>query len=320
MKKKIDLTGIEEAGVILTQVESRHRKGLINVIHVVGLPGTGKSWGCIRLGELISERLHGKNEMTSKRIVDNLLDLLKFIRQVKKRGEVVVVEEAGVLFDSRRAMSGENVDAGKIFDTLRKKGVIVIMNNPISRDLDSKLVRLSTLMLQTVSLNKTEERVLIKPLRLQTNPDTGKTYRHRLKQDGKEVHRCWLGKPNEETTNEYEQMKDSFLNNLYDVLVAKQEKKKEKVMQELRVRLGGLRRIPQITDNENKRYNYRNTGMRVVDIAKIEGVTPKAVDASIRSYKEKIKKLEKLNSTLPIQTPTHNLTMKAQKQELPSIA
>ena len=292
-KKEIDFSKIPEAGAIVDEVQRRHRKGLTNFLHVIGLMGTGKSWACLRLAELISERISGKNKITSENVADDLLKLLKLIRKYKK-GDIIIIEEVGVLFSSRRAMSGENVDVSKVFDTLRKKGIILIMNNPISKDLDSRLVRLSSLQIQTMSLNKKECRTILKPLRLQTNPATGKIYYHRLKQDGKDVHRCWIGKPSEVLTEEYEAMKDSFLNELYNVLVMKNEKKKEKVMKELNSQLSNVAGVPIISDNERLRYNYKAAGMKTTEIAKIYGVSQRAIELSIKSYKDKNKKIEKL--------------------------
>ncbi len=301
-RKEIDLKNIPESKAILDNVESRYRKGLMNVLHIIGLPGTGKSWACIRLGEIISERLHGENRMTANRIVDNLLDLLKVIRAVKGPGEIVIIEEAGVLFGSRRAMSSENVDAGKIFDTLRKKRMIVLMNNPISKDLDNRLVRLSSMAIQTLSLNKSKGICTIKALKLQTNPDTGKTYRHRLKdRGGHDIHRCWLGKPNEETTTEYEAMKDKFLDELYEVLVVRQQKKRDKVLKELEVRVSGVAGMEGITPEERRTFNLADKGIPNKDIANIEGVCVRTIQRRLKLYSEKIKKIE--NATLLTKSP-----------------
>ncbi len=291
-RKDKDITNIPEAGSIIDDIQLRYRKGLTNFIHVVGLPGTGKSWACIRLGELVSERLHGENRMTSDRITDNLLDLLKVIKGVQGPGEIVVIEEAGVLFGSRRAMSAENVDAGKIFDTIRKKRMIVIMNNPISRDLDNRLVRLSSMAIQTLTLNKKKEICTVKALRLQTNPETGKTYRHRLKQKGFDVHRSWIGKCNEQTATEYENMKDKFLNELYDVLVVRQQKKRDKVMKELDERLAFDDDGSGIKKDERRRFNFSEKGIATKEIAEIEGVSVRSIQRSIESFKKKMKKIE----------------------------
>lgn len=284
--KEVDLSGIEEAGAIRSQILNVHRRGRMNVIHVIGLPGTGKSWACLRLAELLSIDLHGKNEITTRNVVSDLLGLLKFIRSVKKRGEIVICEEMGVWLSSKRAMSTDNVDAGYVWDTLRKKGVIVIGNNPINKDVDRKLLSLSTMMIQTLSLNKQKGACLLKPLRLQTNPDTAKTYRHRLRENGFEVHRCWIGRPSVELTDAYEGLKDDFLDALYHKLEKKHEKRQEKEVEKMSAK------VYTPTPLEIKRYKLYKKGLTQPEIAKLEGKHVSVVNRSILSYNAKMELLK----------------------------
>lgn len=281
-----DVSGIEEAGAIRKQVKFVQSRGRMNVLHVIGLPGTGKSWCCLRLAELISEDIHGKNEIKSRNVVNDLLGLLKFIRAVKKDGEIVICEEIGVWLSSKRAMSSENVDAGYVWDTLRKKRVIVIANNPISRDIDKKFMALSTMMIQTLSLNKSRGICILKPLRLQTNPDTAKTYRHRLKEEGYEIHRCWTGRPSKELTDQYEGDKDTFMDRLYERLQKKHEEKQDKALLTLVTKVN----IPSPLQARRKQLHVK--GMTHEEIAKMEGVTRSCVTKSIRLYDENLENLK----------------------------
>ena len=82
----------------------------------------GKSYASIRLAELLAKQIHGdKYKIEKRNIIKNLLNLIRFIKGVKHIGEIIVIEEMSVLFPSRRAMSGVNVDANAIIDTVRKK-------------------------------------------------------------------------------------------------------------------------------------------------------------------------------------------------------
>lgn len=285
-KKKIDFSKIPENGGIRAEILRVQKKGMMNVVHVIGLPGTGKSWYCLRLAEQLAEDIHGGDyEITTRNIVTNLLELLRFIRSVKREGEIVIGEELGVWLNSKRAMSSENVDASYVWDTLRKKRVMVIGNNPIKKELDKSLIVLSTMQIQTLSMNKSAGRCIVKPLALQTNPDTGKTYRHRIHMDGYEVHRCWSGKPSKELTDSYEQSKDDFLDELYERLEKKHNDKSEKQAGKL------LEKIEVITPSESKRFTMRERGMKIKEIAAIEGVTAEAVSQSIKRYNRKISKI-----------------------------
>lgn len=284
----MNFENIEEAGVIRKEILRQFRRGRMNIIHVIGLPGTGKSWACLRLGELISEDIHGdKTMMRIEGVVDNLLDLLKFVRRVKKPGEILIAEEIGVWLSSKRAMSAENVDAGKVWDTIRKKRIIVLANNPINKDVDKKLLALSSMQVQTLSLNKREGRIILKPLRLQTNPDTAKTYRHRLHDGGFEIQRCWIGRPRAELTDAYEESKDKFLDELYEKLQKKHQDKLDKEVGKMGMKVG------EITDAESRRNALRERGMSIKEIAKLEGKSLEGIRKSIINYKSKISNLLK---------------------------
>ncbi len=289
-KQRLDFSNIEENGVIRREVKNVYRMGKMNVLHIIGLPGTGKSWYSLRLAEQISEDIHGVDEETGEpnykitidNVVDSLLSLLKFIRKVKGPGAIVVAEELGVWLSSKRAMSSENVDAGYVWDTLRKKRIIVIGNNPLSKDIDKKLMALSTMQIQTLTLNKREGVCLVKPLRLQTNPDTAKTYRHRLTDKGFEVHRCWSGRPDKELTDAYEKSKDDFLEELYNRLEKKHQDKMDKAIGKIGEKFGV------VTPLECRRAKLRAKGLTNKEIADLEGVSEEAARLSLVRYNTKI--------------------------------
>ncbi len=298
-KQRLDFSNIKENGVIIKEIKNVYRMGKMNVIHVIGLPGTGKSWYCLRLAEQLSEDIHGVDEETAERnykitidnVVDSLLGLLKFIRKVEGPGAIVVAEELGVWLSSKRAMSSENVDAGYVWDTLRKKRIIVIGNNPISKDIDKKLMALSTMQIQTLTLNKREGVCLVKPLRLQTNPDTAKTYRHRLTDNGFEVHRCWSGRPSKELTKAYETSKDDFLEELYNRLEKKHQDKLDKLHNNKAGKVGVVTKL------ESLRANMRARGLNTTEIASLTGAKYESVRVSLCNYDRKILKMPKTEKT-----------------------
>ena len=290
--KDLNLSNIPENGAIIREVLRVQRKGKMNVVHVIGLPGTGKSWYCLRLAEQLAKEIHGDEyKITERNVVDDLLSLLRFIRAVKRPGEIVIGEELGVWLNSKRAMSAENVDASYVWDTLRKKRIIVLGNNPIRKEIDKSLQVLSTMQIQTLSLNKTLGICIVKPFRLQANPDTGKVYRHRLHTDGREVHRCWSGKPSKELTDAYEKSKDDFLEALYKRLEDKHEKKRE----DYASKIGG--KVGAITPLEHRRARLRGRGLSTHEIAVLEGVSDDPVRVSLIKYDIKIKKIQNLEKT-----------------------
>ena len=274
------LKNMPEAKSIINFITNRHRKGLLNVVKFIGLSGTGKSYASLRLAELLSTELHGENKITIFNTVDNLLDLIRFIRNVKVAGEIVIIEEAEVLFPARRAMSGDNVDAIKIFDTMRKKKMIVILNYPLNKSIDSHIDALCNLQLETLSLNKSLGVCTVKPMILQTNPASGKTYFHRLRNsDGGEVHRSHLLKPTDQLCSDYEKKKDGFIETLHQQLEAKQLKKIEKDMP---------KEVRQLTERQMKIIQLIKDGASSQEeIAQKIGISQSAVSENFRWIKSK---------------------------------
>ncbi len=232
--KNIKYTLYPESDVIVDLIIKRFKKGLYTLVLVIGLPGTGKSSTCFRLSELVSKGLEEKEEIKPKiKVVDSFLQLTEFIRNANK-GDVAVIEEVGVLFPSRRSMAHDNVSVGKVLDTCRKKQVILLANSPILKQVDSNIRSMACLSIETLKIIKNQKVVVSKPLRLQTNPGSGKTYTHRLSRGGKEVHRTYTRMPNKEIWEEYEEQKDKFMEKLYEKLKLQALDNDEK----LRKRLG----------------------------------------------------------------------------------
>ena len=271
--RHIDYTNTPEADVIVDYIESRRKKGLYTLILTAGLPGTGKSSLDLRLAELVSLRLAGKNIITAANVIDDILELIDFVRDADKdKICICIIEEISVLFPSRRAMAHDNVVVGKILDTARKKQVIILANAPIWTAIDSHIRALGNIYIETLRINKKECVVVAKALRLQTNPGTGKTYFHWLKRSRKEVHRIFLNKPNKETWDNYEDKKDKFMEELYEELKSKTLKKKGKVVKQPKVR--------SITKRE----------MEIYDLVVRKGMTQRAAAEELKMSQTNISK------------------------------
>jgi len=211
-----DLKNSPEADLVVNYICDRKKKGLYTLVLVSGLPGSGKSSQCCRLAEKVMEKLSGKNSFTAKNITDNFLGFVKFVKDSDPNEPCVqVVEEISVLFPSRRAMSGENVDLAKVLDTCRKKQVIIFANAPIWTSIDSHMRSMANLYLQAIKVYKKAGIVYSKCYKLQTDPRTGKTYTHNFKRNNRDVNRMYTLACNPETWAEYEGKKDSFLDDIY---------------------------------------------------------------------------------------------------------
>lgn len=232
-----DLKLFPESDLVISYISERWKQGLYSLCLVNGLPGSGKSSLCCRLSELVYLKLVGENQFQATDIVDNLLDFIKAVRSATPdKVKVIVIEEISVLFPSRRAMSGDNVDIAQILDTCRKKKIIIFANAPVWNTIDSHIRSMANVFAQTIKVYKGAELVYSKCYRLQTDPRTGKTYTHNFKRDGRDVNRMYTLKPNMEVWDEYETKKDKFLDRIYSKAEARQiqkMKKDEKLLRHL---------------------------------------------------------------------------------------
>lgn len=223
-----------EADLITNHIVDRYKKGLYSLVLVHGLPGTGKSSTCFRVSEIISNHEYMQGKQVIFKVITTLKDIAEFaINSQAENLNIGVVEEASVLFPSRRAMSGENVDVARIMDTCRKKKIILLTNAPIWTSIDSHIRAMGNVYIETLKIYKTAKIVVSKMYRLQTNPGSGKTYTHCFQRKGRDVKRMYTKMPNLELWAKYEQDKDKFMLNLYQRIKARAEKREAKENKEL---------------------------------------------------------------------------------------
>lgn len=287
MEKPKNFDNVPESDCIINYVADRHKKGLYTLSLVTGLPGTGKSSSCLRLGELISEKIHGKNILDDSCVVDSLLQLLRKIKKIEKPGEIIVIEEVSVLFPSRRAMASENVAIGRILDTCRKKQVILLANAPVFTSIDSHIRALGHILIETQRIYKTHEVVVSKAWKLQTNAHTGKTYRHRFRRKGRDVNLFITRKPNSELWDAYEKNKDAFLDNLYQRLEKQTAKKQEK--EDKKLGITRKRKVKKdLTEQEIKVHKLRNIdGLKYKEIASKLSLSVPRIHYIVKNIKKK---------------------------------
>jgi len=304
--KTINYDELPEADVIINYIKNRKKKGLYTLTLTTGLPGTGKSSIDMRLAELTSIELAGKNIITEANVIDDILGLIKFIKDANENEVCIgIIEEISVLFPSKRAMSHDNVVVGKLLDTARKKQIILFANAPIFPSIDKHMRSLGNIYVETLRINRTAKVVIAKALRMQTNPGSGKTYFHWLKRSRKEVHRIFVRKPSSEVWKSYEARKDRFLDELYEDLRAKTLKKHGKEEKKVIVKPLSPREL-QVYDICLKQ------GKMQTEAAKILGITKQSIGTIMKCLRKKLelqsnftpaeKNLPKVYHGIPITT------------------
>lgn len=291
MKKlRRKITAGPESDVVVNEVGKRLRKGLNTNIFIIGLSGTGKSSTSLRLAELITDQRKAESgEEHEIFIIDSLLELLKAIRS-SKPGGVIIAEEVSVLFGSRRAMAKENVSIGKVLDTCRKRRLTIISNAPIWKSIDSHMRGMGHLIVETLKINQKEKIVVSKFHRLQTNPGSGKTYKHTMKRAGRDVSRMYTRMPTAEKWAKYEKQKDQFMDELYHRLEREEITKRKKEDKANRV-MGD--EVKGLTKQEIEvHYLIHKKGKTQREVAKEMGISPSRVSQVYLKLLEKTKKDE----------------------------
>jgi hypothetical protein len=300
--KAIDWSKLDEGGAVVRYIHRNWNRGLLTMAKFIGLSGMGKSYASIRCAELLAKSIHGDNYKIDKRnIIKNLLQMIRFIRSVNTRGEIMIIEEMSVLFPSRRSMSGINVDANAIIDTVRKKGIIMLCNYPLNHTVDSHIEAMCCLEVVAVQLNKTAGICLCRPFILQTNPQIPKTYYHKLiDSEGNEVDSIFFRLPSKELINPYENEKDNLMEKLYETLEAKEHKRQELMDKSLGKisKTGGLK---DLTKRQLEIYNLMFLQKKkMTDVALELGVKPQTINSALQVIKMKLEKDEKDNNLMPL--------------------
>lgn len=289
-KRKTKKNKVKEGLGVVDLICKRKKRRLYTLLFVAGLPGSGKSSTCLRLGELVSLKLLGENIITKKNILDDFVELVKFIKDANpKELNIGVIEEVSVLFPSRRAMAGENVDINRVLDTARKKEVILLANAPLWNSIDSHMRALGNIYLEAIKIDKRNRWVISKPLGIQTNPKSGKTYYHYLNYKGREVHRIVTKKPKKKTWDDYEKRKDKFMDDIYAEAIHKKQRKQEKMEREMKKK----EKEKELEIKKQRIYEASKKGLSQRKIAKDFDYSQPRIKQIIDEMKEKMEKKKK---------------------------
>lgn len=282
-----DFTNIPESDVVINFIVRRYFLKLYTLILVYGLPGSGKSSLCQRQAQLTQAKIKDKYDKDVKiYIATDLLEFLKALRQCN-RGDVIIIEEVSVLFSSRRAMAGENVTMNKVLDTCRKIGVVIFTNAPLLPSIDSHIRCLGNIGIQTVKILRKEKVVISKPIILQTNPGSGKTYFHKFIRKGYDVDQIFTRMPDAKRWKEYEAKKDRFMDELYEREELKAKKKKSDEMKALG-KIPARTEAKPLTKKELQAYDLvKRQDLTYREAGEIMGVTFQRIGVMMKNIEKK---------------------------------
>lgn len=285
----------EESTLLINWMTNRIRRGLGANMLIIGSPGSAKSYNCLRMAELMYIH-HFKEPLDNVDfMVDNVADVFRLVRNVKRPGEPLIIEEMSVLAGSRRSMSRSNVAIMQLLDIVRKKQIILMMNAPTIQSIDKHTIRMSHMLLESLRLNKSRGFAVLKPLLLQLGSQ-GKTYMHYPVQNERQIQRVVLHKPSEHLCNLYETKKEKFQDGIYRAhemqAIADQRKKNKEIGNNPKMAL-----FQELTETQKKYwkdYNELGTYQKVADKY---GIRTSSVGQVIVRIRKKLKPVEVLGFT-----------------------
>jgi len=215
-EKHQDLTEYSTESEVIKKILRQIKTGTGQNIMATGMPGSGKSWSCLTLAvELtkVTEQVFDPNV----HIVFTLEEFWKLYndQELCPPGSVVIFEEVGVNVNSKEFMSKANVFFGKVFQTMRYRGIAIILNTPSLGFLDKTPRSLLHWHFSTKSLNRKKGYCEMKPKMVEIDQQTGQLYFpfSRLR-DHQRITRLRVVKAPEDIIEVYEKRAREFKDNL----------------------------------------------------------------------------------------------------------
>lgn len=195
----------------------KHNKNWLCAI--TGPTGSGKSYSALALAEALDPTFSvDRVGFWAKDIIDIVNNL------PERKGNVVVWDDAGVDLSHKNFQSVINKSINLLLQTCREKNFILIFTSPFTAFLDKSSRVLLHAEFQTAGINRTTNKVNIRPYRLKYNPFKDRFYWKRLSYFDK-MNRCYvpinvisISKPSNALIEAYEKKKTEFTTILYQSL------------------------------------------------------------------------------------------------------
>ncbi len=244
-----------------------------------GETGSGKSYGALRLGEVLAKE-QGKKP-SAVHLVFAAKDFMNKINSGEmKRGDILIFDEAGVGLPSREWHNISNKMLNYVLQTFRFMGLIVIFTTPDISYIDSQARKLFHGYWQTTGIDHKKKLCYFKCFIVQNNSFVNKTYYKYLKVVYKgnliTIDKLPLRLPSKKIIDEYEAKKTIFaewLNKGAEIGI--RTLSKEIVYEKT------------LTDFQKKVYDLNQIGKLGIEIADELGVKPQAISNTLQLIKSK---------------------------------
>lgn len=192
-----------------------HRDNRNFVGAVTGETGSGKSYSCLRLGEMLDPDFDERNVCFTP---EEFMNLINGKEKKLKRGSVIVFDELQVSLSHMDYQTLQAKLLNYVLQTFRHRNFICFMTTPHFEMVNRTARRLFHGRIETVSVNHVKKVCSLKPFLLQINQRTGKVYEKylRVAKDGMvaPVRRLNLRLASKPLIKRYEEKKDRFTREL----------------------------------------------------------------------------------------------------------
>ena len=158
---------------IVREIALKMLNGIGQNVFITGAPGSGKSWSTGSLGEKVTRITGGK--FSPYHVGFSLQHFMSIYNNIDLTppGSCIALEEAGVNMNSKNAMSLMNKTFANVFQTLRHRKLLIILNAPDLSFLDKTPRKLLHWWFKTDKVNKKTEHVHLDPRVVEVNQQDG---------------------------------------------------------------------------------------------------------------------------------------------------
>ncbi|MEM3555280.1 MAG: hypothetical protein QXF56_00970 [Candidatus Micrarchaeia archaeon] len=209
-----------------------HKQNKNFMCAIIGETGSGKSYCALRIAEVLDSTFN------ISRVCFTPNEFMALLNSgLLRRGNFIVLDEAGVSMPARDFMSFTNKAMSYILQTFRHENLGVIFTLPDLNMMDVSARKLLHALIETQEIDAQRQEVLVKFFFINNNPRFGKIYARYprfVSEDGAVIKYdgFYIGKPSEALIQAYEEKKKQFTAQLkrdISLELQKLEKRKNRV-------------------------------------------------------------------------------------------
>jgi len=295
----ITYKGIGEGEIFNKWLYSRLIRTNKNVISAeLGATGSGKSYRDLRKIELWY-KYYFKEKVPVENICFGIPYTMQMLHKGNlRRGEILVIEEAGVNLGSRNWQSKVSKMFNYVLQSFRSENIGVFLNLPYLTMLDSQARHLLHYYAESSGINFEKKTNKCKPFFLQVAQGTGKIYKHypevKIGKRSMQIQRFNYSLPSQYLIDAYEKKKEEYVKNLikgYAEALNGKNREKEYYPSKL---------------DYDCYHLYHKEGISFTEIGKIKNIARQTASSRIK----KVEKYKKVNNITEFTKKNREMTVK----------